>query len=389
MMKEKIQALALEYKEALIQLSDQIYDHPELGYEEFQSCKLHEDMLEKSGFQVERKFLGIDTAFKATYASNQEGPTIAFLVEYDALPGIGHGCGHNILGTTSTGAGIILKQLIDDIGGKVIVFGTPAEETSGAKVPFVEKGAFDDVDVALVAHPNMSYNKSGKSLALEALQFEYYGKTSHAASSPEKGINALDAVINTYNNINALRQQTQPDARIHGVIKEGGKAANVIPDYCVAQFYVRAQTKTYLIELVEKVKKCAEGAALASGVKLEISNYEYPYDNMVTNETMSVVFTEHLKDLGVDKILEPRQSFGSIDAGNVSQVCPTIHPYFDITGDLKVAAHTKEFAESTKTQYAYDNMMITIQALVRTAVDIIQDKELLLKIKEEFNNTEK
>jgi amidohydrolase len=388
-MKERIKELADQLEKEFIELSDEIYKNPELGYEEYNSCRLHEEILEKHGFSIARKYLGVDTAFRAEYKSAKEGPTVAFMSEYDALPGIGHGCGHNILGTTSTGAGIILKHLVDDIGGRVVVLGTPAEETSGAKVLFVEKGAFDDVDVALVAHPNMSYNKSGKSLALEAIQFEYKGKPSHAASSPEKGINALDAVINTFNNINALRQQTKPEARIHGVIKDGGKAANIIPDYCMAQFYVRAQTKAYLNELVEKVKKCAEGAALAAGVELTISNYEYPYDNMVTNETLSEVFTDYLKELGITKILDPRQSFGSIDAGNVSHICPTIHPYFDIVGDVNVGAHTVEFAESTVKPYAYENMMITIQALVSTAADVIQDKDLLHRINEEFKNTEK
>jgi amidohydrolase len=388
-MKDKVKQLVDQMKQELIELSDEIYKNPELGYEEYNSCRLHEEILQKYGFKVQKKYLGVDTAFRAEYTSNKEGPTIAFLAEYDALPGIGHGCGHNILGTTSTGAGIVLSQLLDEIGGKVVVFGTPAEETSGAKVLFVEKEAFNDIDVSMVAHPNMSYNKSGKSLAMDAIQFEYKGKPSHAASSPEKGINALDAVINTFNNVNALRQQTKPEARIHGVIKDGGKAANVIPDYTMAQFYVRAQTKGYLTELTEKVKKCAQGAALAASVELTISNYEYSYDNMVTNQIMSDIFTKHLEELGVKEILEPRQSFGSIDAGNVSHVCPTIHPYFDIVGDINIGAHTVEFAESTVTQYAYDNMMITIQALAMTGAKIIQDQELLEKIKEEFNKTEK
>jgi len=388
-MKDKVKQLVDQMKQELIELSDEIYKNPELGYEEYNSCRLHEEILQKYGFKVQKKYLGVDTAFRAEYTSNKEGPTIAFLAEYDALPGIGHGCGHNILGTTSTGAGIVLSQLLDEIGGKVVVFGTPAEETSGAKVLFVEKEAFNDIDVSMVAHPNMSYNKSGKSLAMDAIQFEYKGKPSHAASSPEKGINALDAVINTFNNVNALRQQTKPEARIHGVIKDGGKAANVIPDYTMAQFYVRAQTKGYLTELTEKVKKCAQGAALAASVELTISNYEYSYDNMVTNQIMSDIFTKHLEELGVKEILEPRQSFGSIDAGNVSHVCPTIHPYFDIVGDINIGAHTVEFAESTVTQYAYDNMMITIQSLAMTGAKIIQDQELLEKIKEEFNKTEK
>ncbi|WP_228727906.1 M20 family metallopeptidase [Fusibacter ferrireducens] len=366
-------------------LSQSIYDEPELGNEEFKSAQKHISLLKKYGFQVTQPYLEVETGFKAIYKSQKEGPTIAYLCEYDALPGIGHGCGHNILGTTSTGAGIVLKSLIDEIGGTVIVFGTPAEETSGAKVKYADEGAFEDVDIALVAHPNSQYNRSGKSLAMEAIQFDYHGKTSHAAAAPEKGINALDAVINTFNNINALRQQTASDARIHGVIKAGGEAANIIPEHTMAQFYVRAQTKTYLNELVKKVKACAEGASMAAGTSLEISNYEYSYDNLVTNETLSQLFVDQLDTLGVVGVSDARDSFGSLDAGNVSHKCPTIHPYFDIVGDPSVAAHTRKFAESTLTDYAYENMQIVICALVLTAVKVIENKAILDQIKAEFD----
>ena len=379
--REKSESLIPELKI----LSKSIYDEPELGNKEFKSAQKHVTLLKKYGFQVQYPYMGVETGFKAIYKSQKEGPTIAYLCEYDALPGIGHGCGHNILGTTSTGAGILLKLFIDEVGGTVIVFGTPAEETSGAKVIYADKGAFDDVDIALVAHPSSEYSRSGKSLAMEAIQFDYHGKTSHAAASPEKGINALDAVINTFNNINALRQQTKSDARIHGVIKEGGEAANIIPEYAMAQFYVRAQTKTYLNELVQKVKACAEGASKAAGTTLEISNYEFSYDNLVTNETLSQLFIDQLKVMGVTEIRDAGDSFGSLDAGNVSHKCPTIHSYFDIVGDPSIAAHTRAFAESTLTDYAYENMQTTICALVLTAVKVIEDKSILDQIKAEFD----
>lgn len=390
-MKEKIIELTQNLEEELVELSEKIYENPELGYQEYKSSKLHVDLLKKYGFQVEEGYKGIETGFRAEYDSKKEGPTVAFLVEYDALPGIGHGCGHNILGATSTGASIVLKQLIDEIGGKVVAFGTPAEETSGAKVVFVDEGAFDDVDFAMMAHPNFAYNRSGKSLALEPIEFEFTGKTSHAAAAPEKGINALDAVINTFNAINALRQQTKSDARIHGVITNGGDAANIIPDKAVAQFYVRAKTKTYLDELVEKVKNCAKGAALGAGVEIKISNYELSYDNLVTNHIMDDLFVENLIKLGIseDDIKDPREGYGSVDAGNVSHVCPTIHPYFDITNDENIAPHTREFASCTLKGYAYGNMKITIGALALTAAEILKDEELMKKIKEEFEKAEK
>ena len=370
-------------------MSEKILDRPELGNEEFYACSVHIEVLERYGFDIEKEYMGVKTGFKAIYDSGMEGPSIAYLSEYDALPGIGHGCGHNLLGTVSTGAGIVLKNLVDDIGGRVLVFGTPAEETSGAKVVYADKGAFDDIDIVMIAHPANSYTKSGKSLAMEALQFEFKGKSAHAASSPENGINALDAVINTFNNINALRQQIRSDARIHGIISEGGKAANIIPEYCVARFYVRAKTKTYLDELVEKVKNCASGASLAAGTTLEISNNEYSYDNMITNETLSNIFTDNLKKAGVESILDSEDSLGSVDAGNVSHKCPTIHAYFDITNDRNIIGHTAEFRDITNTEYAYDNMKKTITALVLTAVEVIEDDLLLEKIKREFEEIEK
>ncbi len=390
-MKEKIVELTQNLEQELKELSIKIYENPELGYQEHKSSKLHIDLLKKYGFEVEENYMNIETGFRAEYDSKKEGPTVAFLVEYDALPGIGHGCGHNILGATSTGASIVLKQIIDEIGGKVVAFGTPAEETSGAKVVFVDEGAFDDVDFAMMAHPNYAYNRSGKSLALEPIEFEFTGKTSHAAAAPEKGINALDAVINTFNAINALRQQTRSDARMHGVITNGGDAANIIPDKAVAQFYVRAQTKTYLDELVERVKNCAKGAALGAGVEIKISDYELSYDNLVTNHTMDDLFVEKLIELGVasEDIKDPREGYGSVDAGNVSHVCPTIHPYFDITNDVNVAPHTREFASCTLTDFAYENMKITIGALALTAAEILKDKDLMKKIKEEFEKAEK
>ncbi len=389
MIEKQIVDAVEQIKEELFVLSKNIFDHPELGNEEFYSSRQHIDYLSKHGFDVVEKYLGTETGFRATYRSAKAGPTIAYMCEYDALPGIGHGCGHNMLGTTSTAAGIALSKVVDQIGGTVVVLGTPAEETSGAKVIYADKGGFDDIDVALIAHPNQSFNRSGTSLALEAIQFEFFGKTSHAASAPEKGINALDAVINTFNTINALRQQVTDDARIHGIINDGGKAANVIPDYCCAQFYVRAAKKEILIDLVERVKNCAKGAALASGTELKISNYEYSYDDLITNHVLDDLFFEKLVQLGLapEKINCAREFYGSIDTGNVSRVCPAIHPYFDITNDLSIAAHTIEFANATLTDYAKSNMLLTVKALALTGAAVIEDPEILKAINEEFKTS--
>ncbi len=388
-MKSKLMELINNLEPELNDLSLEIYNNPELGYEEFKACKLHTNILRKHGFDVQENFSGVETGFKAEYKSAKEGITVAYMAEYDALPGIGHGCGHNILGTVSTGAGIILKKIIDEIGGTVVVFGTPAEETSGAKVTYVENHEFDQVDIALIAHPGSSYTKSGTSLALEPIQFEFYGKTAHAAASPEKGVNALDAAIQTFNSINALREHIKSDSRVHGVILDGGKAANVVPDYSKSQFYVRSTTKSYNSELLEKVKNCARGAALATGTELKITKYEYNYDNMVTNQVLSNVFTDKIYEVAGIKMNEPSKNTGSIDAGQVSQVCPTIHPYFDITNDINIVAHTREMAKCTLTDYAKEQMKNTIAALVLTAAEVIQNQKLYDEIKYEFEHAVK
>lgn len=383
-MKEKIQRQTQELKDELITLSEVIFAHPELGHEEYTASKLHCALLEKHGFDVTLGFQGLKTAFKAVYTADKPGPTIAYLAEYDALPGIGHGCGHNLLGTVSTGAGIVLKKVLDEIGGRVIVFGTPAEETSGAKVTFAEKGVFDEVDVAMIAHPDAAYYKSGASLAMQAIQFDFHGRTAHAASAPEKGINALDAAIGTFVSINALRQHVKSDSRIHGIISDGGKAANIVPDFAQARFYVRAPEKAYLQELAAKVKNCARCAAEAVGASVDISHYELSYDNMLTNETLSSVFSDQLMTLGCTEINEAREDFGSIDAGNVSHTCATIHPTFSIAKDQAIIAHTVAFAEASKTPYAYQEMERTVSALALTGVKVISDPHLLEQIQAEF-----
>ncbi|MFT5875139.1 MAG: amidohydrolase [Clostridium sp.] len=383
----RVKVLGEKLKEELINLSECIFNNPELGDEEFKACAAHVDILKKYNFSVEEEYLGMKTAFKASFDSGKPGPTIAFLSEYDALPSTGHGCGHNILGATSTGAGIVLSQIIKELTGKVVVYGTPAEETNGAKVTMVNKGAFNDIDAVIEVHPADKHYVSGKTLAMEALQFTFTGKSAHAASAPHKGINALDAAINTFVSINALRQHIIPSARIHGIIVEGGNAANVIPALAIARFYVRATKKIYLQELVEKVKNCANGAALGTGAKLEITNYEFSFDNLVTNETLSQVYQKRILDMGVDKIYPPRDA-GSSDTGNVSHVVPTIHPYFGIS-NVDITAHTKEFANASITPLAYESMIQALGASVLTAIDVLTDDELLRRIKDEFAQSEK
>ncbi|MER2061247.1 MAG: M20 family metallopeptidase [Niallia sp.] len=366
-------------------ISIYIGENPELGHEEFKACKILTDTLKEHDFHVEIGICDLPTAFKATYDSGKEGPVIGYMAEYDALPELGHACGHNLIGTMGIAAGIGLSKVLAETGGKVIVYGTPAEETKGGKVTMAEAGLFEELDVAMMVHPLDNYMKSGDSLAMDAIQFEFFGKSAHAAASPHLGINALDAVLHTFNSINALRQHIKPDARIHGVITEGGKAANIVPDYAVAQFYVRAGKREDVNILVEKVKKCAEGAALQTGATVKSSFYEFSYDDMITNKALSNVFTSQLVSLGVEEveIHEQRDGSGSLDMGNVSQVVPSIHPYVKICNEA-YACHTHEFREAAMSDQGRDAMMLGAKSMALTGLEILTNKELLATIKEEF-----
>lgn len=383
-MKSLLQEEFNKVKEDLIGISDHLYHHPELGDQEFESSKLLVNYLKQHDFEVETGLVERPTSFKAVFKGEKTGPTIAYLAEYDALPGVGHGCGHNLIGTMAVGAGVVLSKLVSEIGGTVTVYGTPAEETNGAKVPMAKAGLFNDVDVAMMLHPSGGNFESGSSLAMDALQFDYTGQTSHAAGSPEKGINALDAVIQLFNGINAIREHLKDDARVHGIITNGGEAANVVPDKATAQFYVRAQEREYLDEVVEKVKAIAHGAAMMTGTKLEISNYELSYDNMVTNQALSSAFSNNLKEYN-DHPIRPKESGGSLDMGDVSQVVPSIHPYIGLNKP-DLIGHTTEFADQTITEDGHNALMSGVLAMAATGYDVITNEELLKKIKEEFKN---
>ena len=367
----------------LFNISKELYDNPELGDEEFESMKLLVDYLRSHQFEVETGIVNRPTAFRAEFKGDKPGPTIAYLAEYDALPGIGHGCGHNLIATMSTGAGIVLSKAIQEIGGKVIVLGTPAEETNGAKVPMSEEGIFDEVDVAMMVHPLGKSTESGATLAMDAIQFEFTGKSSHAAAAPEKGINALDGVIQLFNGINALREHVPSDVRMHGIISEGGEAANIVPDRAVAQFYFRAEKRETLDNVVEKVKNIAKGASLTTGATVAISNYELSYDNMETNQSLSEAFTKNLKEISPRPVHPAKEATGSADMGNVSQVVPSIHPHIGLNEEGLVL-HTKEVADKTITEDGRNAMSEGVLALAKTGYDVITDKNLLASIKEEF-----
>lgn len=352
-------------------ISDWMYYHPEIGHNEHQSASRLTRELRQHGFAVEMPYAGLTTAFKASYKVG-DGPTVALLAEYDALPEIGHGCGHNIIGCAAVLAAIGLREGLRE-GGTIVVFGAPAEEgavdNAGGKVFLIEHGAFSDVDAALMVHPAARNVIGGSSSAREALEIVFKGRPAHAAGAPHEGINALDAVIQTFNGFNALRQHVLPDVRIHGIISEGGVAPNIVPERAVIRLYVRANEADYLETVVEKVKNCARAGALATGAEVQFRQTAKRYQNMVNNSVLSALFRDNMEALG-EEIEETQASgAGSTDMANVSHVVPAIHPYIRIS-DSKLVGHSREFADATITPTAHAGLALGAKAMAGTVEDI-------------------
>jgi len=367
-------------RDEIIELSDRIHKNPELGFEEYKACAWLTDMLSQHGFEVERGVADLKTAFRATFTgsrehsfdSAQDRPRVALLAEYDALPEIGHACGHNIIAASSVGAAIALSKL--NLPGTVVVLGTPAEEGGGGKIIMIEQGVFKGIDAAMMIHPSDQNLISEGSLAVKQIRMKFKGKSAHAAAKPEKGINALDAVIQTFNNINALRQHLTEDVRIHGIITHGGVKPNIVPDYAEAYFYVRALDENYLLEVLEKVKNCAKGAALAQGAKVEFE-VGRGYRSRRLNHALVEAFTANLLALGVKPDDPPEHGgMGSSDIGDVSHVVPTIHPYISIT-EGEVPGHSREFAEAACSEKGHQGLLIGAKALAMTAIDLFVSEE--------------
>ncbi len=384
-MRTKILQRADELKEAMIELAQVIHSEPELSGQEHFASQHHVNLLAQNGFQVEYPFAGYPTAFKAVAASSRPGPTIAYLSEYDALPQIGHGCGHSLLGAVSTVAGIVLSSVVEAAGGCVMVLGCPAEETEGAKVKFADMGVFSNVDAAMLAHPYHQFCESGGSFALEALRFEYCGKAAHAVDYPGHGINALHGLVQFFHSCMELQKRLPTTMKLNGIISQGGCAANLIPDYACADFHLRAATNSDLKTLKEKVISYAENAAKSTETSVKISNYEATYQEMISNQALSVCFNKNLRSIAPIKIAQSIVQPFSLDMGNVSHVCPAIHPYFSVCEDFYAELHTKEFAACAASDYAYAQALITVKALALTGLELMTDSAALRRVKAEYN----
>lgn len=370
------------------QIALEIHEKPEVSNYEFFASQRLSGALKEIGFEIELPAAGHRTGFSACYKSGKPGPTICFLAEYDALAGLGHGCGHNLFGATSSLAAAALKSVADEAGGEIRVYGTPGEEggeNGSAKGSFVREGYFEDVDAALCVHPGTApvHELTGKNLGCVPVDIEFWGVSSHAAGAPEKGVNALDALILTYTAVNALRQQLTDDVRIHGIITDGGKAPNAIPDYAAAKFYLRAASKNVLEEVYAKVERIVEGAALQTGAKGRMRPYQNWVENIVPTPSLDAVYEKHLNEFG-EKITRAENPplGGSSDVGNVSQVIPTIQPVISIT-DREIRGHSTEMVEAAKSEKGLESIALGAKVLALTGLDLITDPELLKKIKED------
>jgi amidohydrolase len=379
----------------LVGISLDIHAHPELNYQEYHAAQVLADALERHGFQVERGVGRVETAFRAVMPGGHgDGPTVALLAEYDALPGIGHGCGHNLIAMSNLGAGLGMKAALSSLPGRVTVIGTPAEEGGGGKIRLLDAGVFEDVDVVLSSHPSSNRTiipvdipkDQSWSLAMVGYRYAYHGKAAHAAVVPHEGINALNSVIHLFTGIDALRQHLREDVRIHGIITDGGKAANVVPDFAAADFMLRSRDRDYLHEVVDKVRRVAEGAALLTGARLEIVPAHPMYENVRPNEVLVRAARANAEAVGMPIDATPSGWNGggaSTDFGNVSQVLPAYYLRFAVSKE-PVPGHSTAMTQAAKSPLAHDSAITTAKVLALTACDLLANPALLEAARDEF-----
>lgn len=371
-------------EDELVKIASNIFKKPEIGFHEHYACGLLTDFLSKEGFRVEKGICGLETAFRAVWQGTSRKPAICFICEYDALPKIGHACGHHLMGTGSIGAAVAIKRVWSNFSGRIEVIGSPAEEGGGGKAILVDKGIFDDIDAGLMFHTSTVNNQVIRgSTASQPITIHYKGKSAHAAAAPTKGINALDAVLQVFFSVNSFRQHMEDDSRIHGIIKNGGDISNIVPEYSQAKFQLRSKSTSYLKDvLLPKFMNIAKAAELATGATLTTEEGIF-YKSWIHNNVLATLFKNNLLELG-EESLPPDLSrgFGSSDIGNVMHCIPTIHPYIKIT-EKKVDYHTREFAEEANKPYAYQRMIVATKVLAMTGYDLLSNPQKVEEALEE------
>mgnify|MGYP002509890098 CR=1 FL=1 len=381
--KQKIVETVEAAREDLLKLSKNIHDNPELGFEEFKAVEFISETLEKHGFSVEKGYGGLPTSFRADAKGNGDGPTVAFLAEYDALNGIGHGCGHNLIATCAVGAFLGLSSLLDSVPGRICIIGTPAEEGGAGKVKLLANGAFDNVDYALMMHPSGGgsnlVGRGGRAACTVKVNFR--GKGAHS-SAPQNGINALSAVISVFNQIDMARPTFDPQDNINGIISDGGTASNIIPAFASCAFCLRADTMKRIEDLIQLIKTCVANAERLTGAKGEvtwddISAERYP------SKPICQAFKDNMHELGIEMTWpDPKKQYGSSDIRNVSIKIPAIHDYLSITDDASIQAHTVEYAEAAASPKAQEICLKGAKGLAMTGYDILSDPEFRKEIRE-------
>ena len=369
-----------------VEISHRIHERPELGNEEIFASRTLIDQLRANDFEIETDIAGHATGFIATYQSEKEGPTIGYLAEYDALPGLGHACGHNIIGTASVLAGVALKQVIDHVGGKVVVLGCPAEEggeNGSAKASYVKAGVIDDIDIALMIHPGNETYPTINTLAVDVLDIKFYGKSAHASENADEALNALDAMISYFNGVAQLRQHIKKSHRVHGVILDGGKAANIIPDYTHARFYTRATTRKDLDILTERVNQIARGAAIQTGCDYEFGPIQNGVNEFIKTPKLDELFEKYAIEVG-EEVSYDDFGFGSTDTGNVSHIVPTIHPHVKI-GSRNLVGHTHRFREAAASVHGDQALIRGAKIIALMGLELIENKKLFDEVVEQHS----
>jgi amidohydrolase len=380
----RIDARLENERAALLDLSHRIHAHPEVRFEEVQAAAWLTEALEERGFEVERGVGGLPTAFRARMEGRGPGPTVAVLSEYDALPGLGHACGHNVIATMGAGAAFALAPLMSELDGTLLVLGTPAEEGGGGKVTMLEAGAFDGVDAAIMIHPYKSSHPSMGTLAATRWDVSFRGVPAHAAMAPHLGRNALDAVRLAFAGIDALRQQVRDDVRIHAIVTDGGAAANIIPETAAMNAIARSMDGAYLFdELVPRLEDVFRGAAMMTGTEVEITPSALPYREIAPNAPLEEAFTRHATRRG--RTVTPydmADGTGSTDMGNVSQVVPGLHGMLDI--DDAALPHTEAFEVAAGSPRGDATVIDGAAVLAGVAAEAFLDPELLTRAKAAF-----
>jgi len=370
------------YKPKAVTVSHEIHEHPELKFEEKFAAALLTKTVGELGVNVEGEVGGLATAFRAEIG--KDGPSVAILAEYDALPN-GHSCGHNLIAGAALSAFAGLKSVAEKLPGRIVLLGTPAEEGGGGKIVLLERGAMKGVDTAMMAHPTDAEWSTMPALATKHLEITFHGRASHASLAPWQGASALAAMIQTFQSVDAARLQWKDGTRVHGIITNGGQAVNIIPERTECQFLARAKTSAYAEQMAERILRCAEAAALATGTRMS-HRVIGGYKNMINNLAMARRYSSHTESLGVRSVEAPPElPTGSTDMGDVSHAMPAIHPVFAVSRHGDGTCHEDAFVKHTDTPHAYDAMIRVAKAMALTAYDLLAEPALMKQAKDEFN----